>query len=81
MRGDYDEREELKSLNLTLSGDVSCDSMVVNKHPDDVPATRSGLLLHPATVKETKVVAAHTAKSIEAASTVEPLSANTAATD
>ena len=52
MREDYDEREELKWINLPLSGDVSCDSMVVNKPPDEVSATRSGLLLHTATVKD-----------------------------
>ena len=64
MREDYDEREELKWLNLPLSGYVSCDSMVVNKPPDEVSATRSGSLLYPAAVKKAKVAAAHTAKSI-----------------
>ena len=67
MREDYDEREELKWINLPLSGDVSCDSMVANKPPDEVSATRSGSLLHPATVKEAKVAAAHTAKFVEEA--------------
>ena len=67
MREDHAERGELKLLNLSLSGNVSCDSMVVNKPPDEVSATRSGLLLHTATVKETKAAAAHTAKSVEEA--------------
>ena len=54
-------------VQLSLSGDVSYDSMVVNKPSDEVSATRSGLSWHPATVKEAKVAAAHTAKSVEEA--------------
>jgi len=65
-REEYDEKEELKLGKSSFSGDLSCDSMVVNKPPDAVSATRSGFSLHLATVQEAKVAAAQAANHIVA---------------